>query len=177
MSLNRKLPAQVIAQLYPNTLIELNETHEAQKLIHAETPASEPGIPPVKYLGENRQHITLMVYNPALAFLADDELDQLIKILQACNLSVQDVAIVNLAQHSHLEPRQIFVQTLATRAILFIPQPDILGLESQVPLYHVVRVGEVECIFSEPLEKLIVDKTLKKKLWIALQSLFNLTTS
>ncbi|MBX2939382.1 MAG: hypothetical protein KF880_04835 [Ferruginibacter sp.] len=177
MSLNPKLPPQVIAQLYPNTLVQLNQIHEVQKVTHAKTPAGDLGIPSVKYLGENRKHITLLIYNQNLAFLEDNELEQLIKILQACHLSLLDVAIVNLAHTHPLEPRQIMLQTEATQAIIFIPQPDILGLESHVPLYEIIHVAEVECTFSEPLEKIIGSQDVKKKLWRALKSLFKLPTS
>lgn len=177
MSLNRKLPPHLIAQLYPNTLVQLNETSEKQIITHIETPAGDSHPPTIKYLGENQQHISLLVYNPSMAFLPDDELEQLTKILQACQLGLKDVAIVNLAHTGHLEPRQVLIHTRAKQAIIFIPQPDILGLESHVPLYDVVRVADVECTFSEPIDKLIGSKELKLKLWHTLQSLFKLSAS
>ena len=60
--------------------------------------ATPPIIPaPFKYHGKNRRNITLLEHYPDTAFLTDTHLAFRTKILEACRMTIADVAIVNHA--------------------------------------------------------------------------------
>lgn len=175
MSASPKLPHFVITQLFPKSLVLVNERIEQQKLTHKTEHQSIVENTTVQYLGDHLQKISILVYDEKTTFLQDEELEQLTKILQACKLGLKDVAIINLAKYTSLEPRQILQQTNAAIAIVFIPQPSILGLEGNIALYETIQVNNIQCLFSDELEKLKINQVLKSKLWKGLQSLFRLS--
>ena len=83
MSLNNiSLSAQLIADLYPASLIEQL------------TPIHIPDT--IKFLGNNKKNILVLVSKDSITFLENDELDFLSSILVACKLSLADVAIINI---------------------------------------------------------------------------------
>src|SRR5688572_15295494 len=81
---NIRLTPQMIAELYPNVLIESTTTAVPQ-------PA---GIP---FLGDNKKNILILVNEPSVKFIPEKELNFLVSVLTACQLSLADTAIVNLA--------------------------------------------------------------------------------
>ncbi|MBY0229356.1 MAG: hypothetical protein K2W96_08770, partial [Gemmataceae bacterium] len=95
-------------------------------------PASEPAAPPpaaepsgYKILGSHRRRVTIIVDSPGSAFLPDDQLNFLTKILEACRMNIGDVAIVNhhttpvaiTALRQQLQPSVILIFGLEPTAI------------------------------------------------------------
>src|SRR5690606_30914710 len=66
---------------------------EDDAVVHAERDAARP----VKFLGSNEKKVLLLVINPDVAFLSEEQLTLVTKMLKACELNLGDVAIVNLA--------------------------------------------------------------------------------
>src|SRR5690606_26076358 len=118
----------------------------------------------IQYLGNNERNITIFTSAENQAYLDENDLDFLTKILSACNLSLKDVAIVNLLR-TNFPGIEILKKTAANKAIIFIPQPNILGLEGNVPLYRKISFNGVDCIFANELNTLSGDKKLKSELW------------
>src|ERR1700761_3571638 len=50
-----------------------------------------------KFLGGNKKNISILVNSPGSAFLPDNQLTFLPKILEACRMNIGDVAIINTA--------------------------------------------------------------------------------
>ena len=88
MELNSiRLPASVVADLYKDTLVE---TENEQKTIPVQD------IKEFIYLGSNKKNILICVKYPAVKHIPDIHLDFLNTMLTACNLSIEDIIILNL---------------------------------------------------------------------------------
>jgi hypothetical protein len=163
MSLNQiKLNTRLLTDLYHDVLIQSDST------------TSVPDSQGIKYLGKNAKHIALLINNPSLPYLADNELNFLTNILSACRLSLADVAIVNI--HAIPENRmEESLQTLDPKiVILFGMDPLSIDLPINFPQFQLQGFNGKTYLFSPTLQELEADKTLKLKLWNSLKTLFGI---
>jgi hypothetical protein len=161
-----KLDHELIASLYRNNLVQTV----------TDTKTGAPALQ-LKYLGNNQQHIVILVKNPAEVYLADIELNLLTKMLSACKLTLADVAILNIAQtpvqqeqlHSELHPSKIIM--------LGVESKDIL-LPMNFPEYRVQPHGPCSYLMAPGLSTMVSEtdasKNVKTQLWVALKQLFGL---
>lgn len=170
MSASYKLPEFVIAKLYGNNLVSIGSEPAKKAEIPVENVVKTDG-PTFSYLGDNEQKITIISASENHAYLDEKNLEFLTKVLSACNLSLRDVAIINLSRTS-FSGLEILKKTNASKAIVFIPQPNVLGLDGNVSLYHKISIDHVDCIFANELEVIEADKKLKIDLWNTLKTFF-----
>src|SRR5690349_5354955 len=97
-----RLPDFIIAELYKDSLVALEDAQTVEPppqplpvVQLVETPGAENKI---RYLGSNKKHVTIIVDVQETAFLPEDDLAFLTNILKACQLSLGDIAVVNLAR-------------------------------------------------------------------------------
>lgn len=170
MSDSYKLPDFVISQLYGNNLVTVDA-----KISRVEPQAPEnvttTDNTQIQYLGSNERNVTIFTSAEHQVYIDENDLDFLTKILGACNLSLKDVAIVNLFR-TQQSGNEVLKITAAKKAIIFIPQPNILGLEGNIPLYRKISFNGVDCIFANELTPLSGDKKLKADLWNELKTFF-----
>ncbi len=138
-----------------------------------ETPA--PLSQDYKYLGKNNKKISILVDSPDSAFLPDDQLNFLSKILEACRMNLGDVAIVN----HHTTP--IAINTLRQQLqpqhiILFGIEPTAIRLPINFPEFRNQPYDQCTYLSAPPLKELVPNtadaKLLKSKLWVCLKTLF-----
>ena len=129
-----------------------------------------------KFLGNNRRKITILVNAPDSAFLPDDQLAFLTKILEACRMNIGDVAIVNLAS----TPAVITTlrqQLTPAFILLFGLEPVALRLPINFPTFKIQEYDGCTYLAAPPLEQLVQpgeeSKLLKSKLWVCLKTMFN----
>ena len=139
-----------------------------------ETPQS-PGAP-YKYLGNNRRHIALLVHSPGSGFLPDNQLAFLTKILEACRMTLADIAIVNNAAvpvtitelRQQLQPKTV---------LLFGVDPTAIRLPINFPHFKQLNYDDCTYLSSPALDQLVPNtedsKLLKSKLWVSLKTLFD----
>jgi hypothetical protein len=141
----------------------------------ASTTSSTPAPPAYKYLGRNQKRITIIVQSPGIAFLPDDQLNVLTKMLEACRMNIGDVAIVN-----HINT-PIVITTLKEQlnpsiVLLFGIQPVEIRLPINFPTFKIQAYDECTYLYAPPLSELVPptaeSKLLKSKLWICLKDLF-----
>lgn len=131
----------------------------------------QKSIPQVKFLGENQKNIALFIQNENEAYLNDELFNLLANILNACKLSMQDVALINIVNYPAL-PLTGWQQAVSLqRGIAFGITPASLGLEP-LPPYQIHTAGGIQLLFSDPLQSIAEDKALKAKLWTGLKQLF-----
>ena|GEM_PF-155040 len=150
-------------------------------------PAARPATAPVapantapavyKYLGNNRRHITIVVQSPGIAFLPDDQLNFLGKMLEACKMNMGDVAIVNHATH----PTQIAAlkqQLQPAFLLLFGLGPVDIKLPMNFPVFTIHNYDQCTYLSSPSLDQLLLPgdegKLLKSRLWVSLKNLFEI---
>jgi hypothetical protein len=157
-----------------NTLneIHLNNAMIASLYGHSIVPAGQaseqPNIPyskKIKFLGNNSAQITMLVSNPSSTFVTDEELVFLTKMLSACNLTISDVAIVNVAT-SNLD--DVIRELKPSRIISFL-DPDQYSLQ---------KIKNIQLIEGSPLDQFIKDtpeaRQLKTRLWAHLRKMFSM---
>lgn len=157
-----QLDPYLLAKLYTQPIIPGKST----PVVTEQKPLAK-----VKFLGENQKNIVLFIQNENGAYLNDELFNLLANILNACKLSMQDVALVNIAQLTAMSLPG-WQQTITMRQCVFFGiAPASLGLEP-LPAYQIHTAGGIQLLFSDPLESIAADKTLKGKLWNGLKQLF-----
>ena len=161
MDLNQiKLTSQQVADLYSNVLIESGATV---------MPASTT----IRFLGNNKENILIVVNTDNTVFIADDDLKFLTTVLAACKMSLADVAIINW-QNVNADYKSILVELSSKAVLLFGVTPNEFGLPINFPFYQVQRFDERQFVFAPPLSEIGKDVNSKKELWLSLKRLFNI---
>jgi hypothetical protein len=146
------------------------------------SPAAKPSVLPAsassgyKFLGNNRRKITILVDSPGTSFLPDDHLTFLTKILEACQMNIGDVAIVNHAQ-SPVIVTELRRQLQPAVILLFGVDPVAIKLPIQFPVFKQQAYDQCTYVSAPTLKELVQPtqegKLLKSKLWVTLKTLFN----
>jgi hypothetical protein len=170
MSLNNiQLPGFLIEEWYSDKLIVSPAATSTLSAKGTKSPAS------FKFLGDNRRHITILVHAPGSPFLPDNQLAFLTKILEACRLTLADVAIVNNAADPVNIP-EIRSQLSPKTLLLFGLEPSALRLPINFPPFKPLDYDGCTFLSAPGLDQLVAgteeSKLLKSKLWVCLQTIF-----
>jgi len=175
MDLNHlELPASLVAELYTGSLVDTGEPTATVKTIEPVLPDTTTTVKPAwRSLGENKKKILVVVNSDAAVHLPDQELQLLSSMLMACQLSLADVAIVNIHQQKAMY--KDLVETFNSRiALLFAVEPAAFGLPMSFPFFQIQAFAGCSFLYAPSLQELEHDKMQKSKLWLALRRLFNL---
>lgn len=155
------------------------KTPSQQPAAQTQQPAQQaPQQPaPYKVLGNNRRNITIIVSSPGIAFLPDDQLAFLGKMLEACKMNMADVAIVNHAA-TPVRIQTLRQQLSPSNTLLFGVGPVEIGLPMDFPAFKIQPYDQCAYLCAPALGDMLVpgnDATiLKKNLWASLKSLFGI---
>lgn len=176
MSLNDiDLPASLVADLYKNSLVQLdgNMASVEQPAVSKTAPGpAQPSSEPWKSLGNNRRHILIAVDYKDVLHLPDETLGFLTSMLTACKLSFDDVALINMQHYEGISAKEILAHFKTKQALLFGIEPVEFGLAVGFPEFQVQSVANSVFLYSPALETIQPDKLLKSKLWVCLQRMF-----
>jgi len=171
------LPASVVTDLYQKLLIEFsdNKLPIDEYGIKDKKPAQpDDKINDWKWLGENKKNIVILLNNQNSVHLPDDELNFLSGILQACKLSLADVAILNIRNHPQLSYKELTSFFKSKIVLLFAIEPSVLDLPMNFPHFQIQPFSGNTFLYSPSLSELEKDKLLKSKLWVSLKRLFTI---
>lgn len=159
---NLILPENIIANLYTAPLVQMQNT------------AGDIASNQVKFMGSNQKHITILVNTDDARFLSDKSFLFLTGILNACKLSVADVAIINIRQLADNHYLSLNTATEPKIMLLFGISPEEIGLPLHFPHFQVQPFNHITYLSSPALDNIETDKSLKTKLWTSLKSVFQL---
>lgn len=166
MSLNNiELNPRLLSDLFANTLVETNSIP---------LPAIKPSPSSIKYLGENRKQILVVVSYDTVPFLPDNALAFLTNILSACRLSMADIAIINRNTINSEELPAVIAQWEASIVLLFGVDPLSIGLPMNFPQFQLQQFNKRTYLYCPTLSELESDKAVKSRLWNCLKNLFGL---
>lgn len=166
MSLDKiQLPAFVIQDLFKNSLVDLNTTQAATGNTDADG---------IAFLGKNQRRIALVVRSSEALYLPEAALEFLMGILGACQLTMADVALVNLHQQPDTGYQQLTEALQAEKIFLFGTSPADLQLPLDFPFYQIQRYNNQVYLAAPPLAQLQQDRMEKSKLWSCLKQIFSL---
>ncbi len=168
-----KLPDFLIVDFYKNVLIN-NFNSELTKI----TPLNkEQNLKKIEFLGENKKNIVIVLEDKESVFISDEKLQLLTNLLQACNLSLADVAIINIAN------KNLNYSTIKNSIPFeFLLMMGINFKQFELPLAFsknkVQQFNNAHLLITENLNDLLGDtveiKTEKRALWNALKMMFNI---
>jgi hypothetical protein len=128
----------------------------------------------MKHLGKNNRHILILVNRETHAFLDDDSLSFLMNILNACSISMQDVALVNVHNNADAVFQKLIEQFTPKYILFFDTAPHLLDFPVQIPSYKIQVYNNQQYLCATSLSNLERNKDEKKQLWLCLKTMFNI---
>ncbi len=163
-----KLSSETVARLYTLPLFA-EDHHPATK----DEPPPDPARHTPKYMGDNAGNITVLVNHSDAPYLSNELFEFFTGVLNACKLSMKDVALFNL--HRTPESYQTLqAETQPAKMLLLGVIPDEIGLPMQFPHFQIYKHNNISYLSAPDLAVIQGDKSLKSALWKALQALFEL---
>lgn len=156
----------LLTELYKNSLVQLDDVEMAKPAVPSSTPS-------LKYLGENKKGILILVNDEQYPFLNENAFNLLLNILSACKLSMGDVALINKMNLPATVP-DIIQQLSIKTVLLFGIEAREMNLPIDFPHYQVQKHGSTTYLTSNDFETLEADKQQKGKLWLCLKKIFDL---
>lgn len=159
MSLNNiALSNALLAGLYPNVLVQ-------------GATVAAPTETPVPFLGRNEKNILILINQKDAAYLSEKELGFLTTVLSACQLSVNDAAVVNWASLNDKSLAVLQAQLSPKKVLLLNVNPEEAGLPAG-EWYAVQKLKGFEAVAAPSLSEIEKTKQAKSKFWVALKQLF-----
>ena len=184
MALNDiRLNSTLLAEIYKDFLVEIDGQSHAKRTQSSKSQTQMPEDISTtntssiawEHLGEFKKRILLVVRYPGVAYMPDEPLNFLTSILNACKLSLADVAIVNIANLPSIQYNDLRKKyNSAVIVVLFGPTPSELEMPVNFPEFQIQPFHNCTFLHTPVLEKLETDKVLKSKLWVCLRRIFDL---
>lgn len=131
-----------------------------------------PEVRPLPFLGKNLRQVLLVVDNPDQAFVSEKIFSMLSKLLNACGLGMEDVALVNVAHLQGRESERLRQQFNPHKVIMF--GTLLPGLSENQTRNTPWSEGGMELLYTDTLEAMDQTAELKMPFWIAVKRFFNL---
>ncbi len=164
---NIQLPAFLQKALFKNNLVSPQIKPENK------TKHNEEAV--IEFLGGNSKNIAFVVNNNENKFLNDHQLNFISGLVDACNISLDDIAIVNVASRKPVSYAGLAEQLSTCKVLSFGVTPADLDLPFTIPFFQVQVFQEIDYIFCPHLDELQEDKNAKKQLWASLQKTFKIS--
>ena len=162
---NINLPPLVLQQLFTHTLIEAKNNP---------TVDSKSTEKPFLTLGNNQKKVLILVESEETLYLPDNQLNFLLGILAACNLTMEDVAILNIKKNPSVNYQRITDELKSEKVFLFGLLPDQIELPVNFPTYQIQKFNNQVYLAAPALSNFHDNKAEKTRLWICLQQIFNI---
>ena len=157
-----KMPSFLLRDLYKDVLTDLDFDDKKKKI----RPLSD------FTLGNNNKHVLILINDPKTDIIDERELNFLSGILKACNLKINDVAVLNTGP-SGINDYKILSETFSPNTIImFGVDAASVSLPVLFPDFQIQPFNEIRFLSSPSLSVLEGDKNLKTRLWACLQKLF-----
>ena len=165
MSLNDlQLPRFLYVSLFKNNLVDLRPE------IFMETPAENTHI---DFLGGNEKKIAFIASDAENKFLGDDQMKFVNDLLSACNLSMADIAFINL-YNKNIHYTDLVSKFSSQKILIFGITAQELDLPFTIPFFQVQAFHGQTFLICPSLDTIRQEKDLKKQLWLSLKQIFNL---
>lgn len=160
---NIELSKQTVQLLFSKSLVESIK----------EQPVIQPSSK-IDSLGKNKKNILFLVNDPGNKFLPDNQMDMLSNLISACNLSMDDIALVNYQKNS-ANYKELTKYFSPQKILIFGVSTAMLELPFTIPFFQIQLYNSQSYIIAPPLKNFIEHTELKKELWTCLKKLFLLS--
>ena len=171
-----RLSSELIAALYPESLIAGNEPAFVKENVRISKPVADK-TPAYPFLGENSRSICFLANYPDEDFLPVEQLVFLQKMLTACKLSLNDIALLNIA-HIVFDLAELRIQLQPRTIFLWGIPPMSVGLKSGLPDFTISMIDGISVVPVLSPDLMSGNHPegteFKQRLWICLKKLFTL---
>lgn len=177
MSLNSiNFTTEDLAVLFKNSLVEIDDKKQERPPTENKSGAIDIDAIPDgwKWLGKNKKNTLVFVRYQEAIHLPEKQLAFLTKLLSACKLGPDDVAILNLHNYPTEQLKEVFNFFKPKTVLLFEVTPAEIGMPMNFPEFQVQAYRDALYVSSPSLETIEPDKDLKGKLWASLKKIYNL---
>ncbi len=162
---NIQLTGLLYTSIFKNYLVDLSNNKNGKTL-------DSKAI--IDFLGGNKQHILFVAKDSQNKFLADNQMKFLNDLLNACDLTMADIAFMNIYKKSNVSYRDLAKQINPKKILLLGVSSRELDLPFEIPFFQIQNFQEQVYIICPPLDEMQLNKELKKQLWNCLQKVFNI---
>lgn len=162
---NIQLPPIVLQELFKHSLIDYKTEKKSEE---------KPVLKGFSTLGNNRSHILIIVESDKTLYLPDEQLNFLLGILAACNLTMEDVAILNINQNKTVTYKSLTNELKSEKVFLFGVNPVQIELPLDFPNYQIQQYNNQTYLTAPTLSQFQDNKAEKTKLWNCLKQIFNI---
>jgi hypothetical protein len=139
-------------------------------LVATEPPAEKLPANEFKYLGKHQKKFLILVRYTAYEFIDDAHLTALTNILKRKELAIDDVAILNLAQHTNATFEQI-ADYFKPQKLLFMGKASLLSGMDTLPHNQPQTVKGYTLLYSYSFDEMMDNNDLKKAFWEQVKNL------
>jgi hypothetical protein len=167
MSLDKiQLPGFLLGPLFKRNLVLIKSG------IVSDSPKKE--LKEISFLGGNKKKIVFIGNDDQNKFLGDNEMKFLNDLLNACNLTMADIAFLNFHGSVEFSYLDINERLHPDKILIFGVSAKGLDLPFEIPFFQAQNFQDRLYMFAPPLNNIQLDKELKKRLWACLQKIFNI---
>jgi len=179
------LPPSLLVSLYKDSLVLTEKEIKPEKITENKLPGKEQETitesnemaSPIKYLGDHHKKILVVVNDPASVYLNESDFILLTSILNACRLTISDIALINIGNQK-ASLHEMLTKLPSLLVIAFDIDAKALKIKLPSTLYKVTPLGETNLLFSGALSTMqggsVDAKKEKGKLWTVLKQIFQL---
>lgn len=131
---------------------------------------ASPPLEEIKFIGGNKKNVFILLNGNNTEIINDKEKTFLLKVLQAVNCSLEDVAIVSYG--NTLNEETIKDQFKPSVFISFGLELNLINKALKITKYQPSNQNGVNFLLADPLSAIESDVEKKKLLWKAIQILF-----
>ena len=128
----------------------------------------------INFLGGNKKKIVFIGNDNQNKFLGDDQMKFLSDLLNACNLTMADIAFLNFSEGSGFSYHDVNGQLHPEKILMFGVSAKELDLPFEIPYFQMQNFQSLLYTISPTLAEIQLDNNLKKRLWACLQKIFNI---
>lgn len=162
---NIQLPPFLIQDLYRNFLIDDKMAGDSSHTLkNAELPV----------IGANKKNILIVLKEQSKAVVDKKDQTFLEGILKACNLNIDDTAVLNIHGLPDIEYTKLLKDFEPGKVLLFGVEPAEIKLPLLFPHNQIQQHISQLYVSFPSLKTIAAEKPLKQALWTTLQKLFNL---
>lgn len=126
----------------------------------------------ISSLGGNQKKVLFLVNNAENKFLDNDEMTLLTNLITACQLSMEDIALVNYFTYDKLNYKTLVDYFQSEKILLFGISATEMDLPFIIPNFQIQSYDKKLFMAAPALSEFIDNKDLKKNLWVCLQKIF-----
>lgn len=172
------LPASAVAELYKHSLVILDKEvifDKADKENDA-TNASKNVVNKIHFLGGFKKKIAILIEEHFHPHISDNDLNFIVNVLNACQLTLEDVAIVNIISNQCI--KQLFEIMPVDILLLFGVHTSLLGISLNLQDFEIDSFNNCRILKLPAIEKFQGNnqeiKLFKRQLWDKLQYIFSI---